>query len=232
MKQIAVFDWDETLRKNFVLFDWMLFLNKKGTVKIKFLNRLINTFKMYKRNKISYKELAVMANEIYAESLKEVKKDILIKFAKLFVKNDNRNLFNFTSPLFDYLNKNNIDIYIVSGAPEEVLHAYKDFFNIENIYVYGLQFEINQYKYTGKIKKNTALYENKKQIIDSLRKDHKILLGMGDSVSDIPLLENADIPVAVNNTDIKLKEVLYINSDIDFNNLIKSFEYIRKIKKV
>jgi HAD superfamily phosphoserine phosphatase-like hydrolase len=228
---VAIFDWDGTLREGFSLIDWMFFLSKKNIVKLKALNDLDILFKQFERKEIIYADLADKANKIYAEALQGISKKEIQKKAKEFVKTDIK-IFNFVKSFMEGVHRKNAKNIIISGAPVELLEEYAVILPIDMIY--GLKLEIKNNVYTGKIIRNTAKKEVKKEIVNELKNEYKIKIGIGDSESDIPIIENAEIPIIVENKMLKekLKEVLFIPKSITYEDLKKNIKKVEEIKGI
>lgn len=107
-----------------------------------------------------------------------------------------------------YLNKKNVDIIVISGAPTRILEQYKEEFGIKDIF--ALEEEVVEKSFTGKVACNYG--NNKFCKVNELIKQYKTTpyLALGDSESDIPLLDSSDYPICVGNG---LKKEKYWNVD-------------------
>jgi len=98
------------------------------------------------------------------------------------------------------LTTNGIDIVLISGAPEVVLSAFQAYFPISKIY--GLSIGVDfQNRSDGTIQRNPGLCSEKQRIVNALQAKARIVLAVGDSVSDIPALTAASIGVFVGRKD-------------------------------
>lgn len=102
--------------------------------------------------------------------------------------------------VFSFLNKNNIEIIVVSGAPQEILEVYKNEFKIDKIY--GLKLDTKKGKYLGSLKINTGMTKSKEKIIKDICINKEVLFAFGDSISDIPAFKNAKYSFVNNNEKI------------------------------
>jgi HAD superfamily phosphoserine phosphatase-like hydrolase len=220
MKKVCLLDWDNTIRPGFTLLDWVKFLTEKNYINKGYEEGIYNVISSYKKGEFDYDYMADLVCLLYAAGLTEHSQNKIKKLAKEFFQNEK--LFPFAKELFNYLKLNNIETIIVSGAPIEILDLFKQKYNFNKIY--GLELELNEKKeYKGSIKLNTAMKKNKRKIILKIEKEYDILISMGDSIADIPLLEKAELPIIVNNKNLKIKnkEPLYIDKDIDGKDFIQ-----------
>lgn len=94
--------------------------------------------------------------------------------------------------IFPFLLANGITPIVISGAPQEQVELFKKRIPFKN--VYGLQYEIEDEKYTDNYNINTAIADGKTKIIQKFMKENpeaEIIFGFGDSEADIPILKSA-----------------------------------------
>jgi HAD superfamily phosphoserine phosphatase-like hydrolase len=209
-ENIILCDWDNSVRKNFMLTEWLEKLTKEKIIEEKYKKEIEKIFDNYYKGKLKYHELEKI-NELYSKSLKDIEVNLIKQKAKEFVKQDNK-LFNFAKFLFNDAKEKGFKIVILSGAPTELLEAYSKKYGFHEIY--GLKLEIKNNKFTGKMLFNTAGYEGKLHIVNQLKNKYNIIAGIGDSTADLPILENAKIPVIVKNEKLRInhngRRIIYI----------------------
>lgn len=187
---ICLSDWDGTLRRGYVVRDWMEYLLGHGIVSKNSVARMLSYFDQYEGNRIQYPEMAEMIVRTYAESLCGQHAKHLEGMAREFVARD-EGIFEFATPLISYLRDAKIDIVIVTGAPAVVVRHFAHRLNIKSYHALELATD-NAGVFVGKVAANTALKEQKQIIVDEFKKrPAKIVLALGDSSSDEPLFDAA-----------------------------------------
>ena len=227
IKKLALLDWDGTLRSGFTIKSWIAFLVKEKLFDSSVEDSLLNLFNDYLYNKLTHDELSQSTAEIYASALKGFKERDISLAATRFLYEDKNLLNSFSLPLFSFLKKYEISIAIISGAPIEVIRAYKTMFNFDEIF--ALECEIEDGIYSGNIKVNAGDSKEKNKVITSIAFTNKynFYFSMGNSSSDIPLLMASPIKAIVNNKDlvsyiqsnsqIDTKQILLLEEDTDFS---------------
>ena len=127
---------------------------------------------------------------IYAEGLAGQKVKDTLALATRFAKND-KAMFDFTPALFRILLKKNIKIVLISNTPQLLLDEYKKQFKLTE--VHGLQVREQAGSWVNHVIMNPGLSEVKRRIVEELVNKYNIVLGMGDTHEDAPLLEAAKI---------------------------------------
>lgn len=184
----ALLDWDNTLRKGFTITSWTKYLCDKRAIRGETYGKLLKQFELYQANKISYKQLATSTTEVYAQALVDVDLSSIENLAHSFCQEDEE-VFSYTSKLFALFREKEIDAIIISGSPKIILLQYAMRFGFSEIY--GMDVEVMDGKYTGKIKQDFGAGKN--IIVSKICHDRKRMpvIAFGDSTSDEPLLSAA-----------------------------------------
>jgi HAD superfamily phosphoserine phosphatase-like hydrolase len=203
MKQkLAVFDWDGTIRPNFTINQWLNHLVSNMIITGDTTNQLNSLFISYEKKEINHDQLAYLSAGIYATSVKNISKDLISNQAQEFVSLDRNLLFRWSKEILSDLNKQHIDVIIISGAPLEILGEYRNVLKLNNIY--GLDLEMEKGIFTGNILRNPGISSTKEILIKQIEElnNSQIVLAMGNSTSDIPLFHSAPINIIVNNSSL------------------------------
>lgn len=224
----ALFDWDNTLRKGYSLFSWCNFLVEKAIIDKTSLDEINSIKQKYEDGLISHDDFAKNACEKFGECLKGKSVKKITALEKEFINIFEKDVFSFSRRILNYLESNNYKIIIVSGAPKSLISQYVA--DNKNVTVYGLEFEENNNKYTGLVKRNYGF--NKNEIVDSLKKQYgKPSIAFGDSSSDIYMLNESEKSVLIvsDQTKIDLYEadILIYESDTS-NEAYKKIESLLK----
>ena len=200
-KYIALTDWDGTMRRLFTLVSWMEFLAKNDLIDGRYYSEVGRYFRYYAEGNLGHDLLVEKTALIYARSLRGCSRESVLKLASHFMKNDRRELFEFTGGLFRFFMENSVEVTVISGAPREILEQYKAEFNLKDIY--GLELSTNSDGvYDSGISRNHGLSSQKEAITKFLLNDAKATIGIGNSSSDIPLLTNFLLSIIVDNPDL------------------------------
>ncbi len=203
-RKVALTDWDGTIRPGFTLDSWVKYLSKEMDMNHTHVKKIEELLRTYYENQLSHDLLASRTAAVYAEFLKGRSKTEILTLAEKFVKHDIHKLFEYSIPLFKYLISKSIGIIVISGAPFEVLEQYRKLLNLYK--VYGLEIETNENgHYTGKIKHNYGLYQQKAIIRSKLDREYSVIIGLGNSYSDIPILRNVRLAIIVDNQSLNIE---------------------------
>ena len=195
----ALLDWDNTLRKGYTLFTWMDYLIGIGIIESVVREKIDYCMEEYKKENISHDQLAKDACDVFAKSIKGIKKSVLEQQINSYMCEDSTKLYKFTQEIFDVLNENNILPIIVSGAPYNILEKYHKKFNIYK--TYGFVAEVEKGRFSGNVSCNYGY--NKSLKVEEICKKMGILpkIAFGDSVSDFEMLNTAEKSIIVCEND-------------------------------
>ncbi len=197
-KRVALTDWDGTIRRFFTLNSWMKFLMQEGLIDSHHFIELDRYFESYRNGDLDHELLVERTATIYAKSLRGCSRNTVMALADSFKELDREDLFGYSKHLFEYLRNRAIDVIVVSGAPQEILEQYRGEFSLNE--VYGLQLAVDgQGIYNGKIVHNPGRSLAKGDIVNMILKNTPAIIGLGNSVSDIPLLKRSSLSVIVDN---------------------------------
>jgi phosphoserine phosphatase len=220
---VALIDWDGTLRAGFTIVSWVRYLVERGLIAKIAVNELQVAFDLYRCHKISHDNLAFRSANIYAKHMngKEIKE--IESLATEFVSSDRENLMEFTLDLLCEFNKRDFEIVVVSGAPCEILSEYSDFLKFSKLHC--LELKVENKRFNGLVCKNYGLSSLKKEAVESVIKSGStnIIVGIGNSESDLPLLSPAKTKVIVGNFIIGFADsYLSLNKKSDLQIILKS----------
>jgi phosphoserine phosphatase len=219
----ALLDWDGTLRNGYEIVDWTNFLDESGKFDHEIADRQRELVSNYLAGIITYSQAVFDVGVIYAEGLAGQKVEDTLVLATQFAKND-KAIFDFTPALFGILLKNNIKIALISNTPQPLLDEYKKHFGLSE--VYGLQVGERAGSWTNQVIMNPGLSQVKRKIVAELVNRYNIILGMGDTHEDAPLLESARIRLFLkpeNKPHIRVPEVPQLEV-VDGNTVTKTVE--------
>lgn len=198
-ESVALFDIDDTLIIGYTVFPFVDMLVDQGVVDRSTSQALKKDRIEHKKPGASYQEFADNVVTHYCKGLEgrsqhqieEVGQQFLAFIRPVM-------LHSFSQELVDEMNLHSRTIAI-SGSPVEVLRPLAKHLGITE--VQGLEAEVSNGYYTGRVKTNMAVRSEKEKVIAALVSrgfSKQASFAFGDSDSDIPILEAVDNPIAVN----------------------------------
>lgn len=195
-RRAAVFDWDGTLCPDYTILPWIKFLVTKKLFASECLQRMESLFDGFKNKTVDEEQLCIQAAIIYGAGLTGKRCKTVDAAAAEFIVLQNAGLYDFAGPLLKLLRESGVSIFVVSGAPVEVLKAHREPLLLEN--VFGLKLECAAGEtFNGAVLRNCGLSETKSTTVSQLSKEFDIQFGFGNSVRDIPILTGARYGVVV-----------------------------------
>lgn len=188
-------DWDGTLRDGYTVKDWIPFLVKKFSLDKNLIHNVDRCFENYRNGTICYDELVKNAADVHASALVGLRQSDVEYAAWEFVKNDDK-LYNFVDLLSNKCKDNNVKLIIISGAPYEIILAYSRIIHIDNIYSLKVSTD-NKGLFQKNITQNYGIYRDKATIAKKIQKNHKIVMAIGNSLSDAPLYTNNSVNIFI-----------------------------------
>jgi len=195
--KLAVFDIDGTIFRYALQFE--LF---KGLVEYGIFPRIVlkETEEHYgdwlnRRGRYrDFEESLIMSfqNRIRGKVVEDIQ-----KVSRYIVEVKKEHLYVYTRNLIQQLRKDHI-LLAISGAPQEVVDEFATYWKFDK--AYGTGFARDNGVYTGAI--SFPAFSIKKDILQQFCNEHNVSLqhsiGVGDTVGDIPFLEEVEQPIAFN----------------------------------
>lgn len=197
-KPIILLDVDNTLVSGFTVFSFAKFLEQKGLIKPDTTQVLNADLQSYSTGDFNYQEFATQVVSDCCEALKDTPQDEIAKAGEEFLPIYLEHLLPFATELVRIMNSCGVTIAI-SGAPKEAFEPLAKHLGIAHSYL--LEAEVASGVYTGKVKTNMALGDEKIRVIERLKTQGFEIgksFAFGDSSSDLPLLEAVSNPFTVN----------------------------------
>lgn len=191
---VVLVDWDNTLRAGFTVTAWAEYL--AGRDLFSALPTIVTLFDRF-RNDASY-DYEVFCGEMaaaYAEGLAGQSRDKVLTAAASFVRVDNHHVFGFVRSLCEYFAERQLSVIVLSGAPEEPLTQYASTLGFE--LAGALRLEVEDGRYTGHVIENCGLSHSKHDAVVRVSSLKDVVVALGDSLSDMPLLNAASVGFVV-----------------------------------
>ena len=200
-QKLAVFDIDGTIFRSNLQFELIGGLAYDGIFSKETKDKLVDSYRNWLHNRGTYNDYKDELIKRYKMELKGKNKDDIVAVAQKVISFYHARQFIYTKKMIEELKKDHL-LLAISGSPIEIVKEYNKYLEFDD--VYGTVYEINKDKiYTGEVVyapvKNKAdalkIYVAEKGI--SLKKS----IAIGDTESDIPMLELADTPIAFNSDE-------------------------------
>lgn len=190
VRRACVFDWDGTLRSGITTLSWFEFLVPFIPKAQTSADQMRHLLYDYKSNKVNYPYLVKHAGELCASCVADMSVGEVTSLATLFVEVDRDNLYKFSAAVLDAAKRRGYTTFIISGAPTEILVAYSSMLSVDK--AFGLEIKRIGDTYSDAVSANFGLTEQKKEAVAGIiASGFDIALAVGNSESDLPLLEHA-----------------------------------------
>lgn len=213
MKRLALLDWDGTVRRGFTIVDWATYLVTQGALPSRVADKIrVVLTKRLESGNLSHDEAVAEAAALYADALKGTHKEVLTAAAIEFHAFDSTCVFPMWFRLRATLSQAGLGIVIVSGAPQEPLEAHRD--SICDGTILPLEIGVTAGALDGRIVRNPGVADVKRRIVHDLLAsgDAEVVVGIGNSSSDIALFEEASCVVVVDNPALYDRSAFHVSS--------------------
>jgi phosphoserine phosphatase len=198
--RVALLDWDNSLHRGLTLRNWTHYLGERDLLPRAVVDGIEERYSAYDQGELPYRRLAIETPELYARGLEGVRQAELQVHARSYVEQDTRNLFSFSRVLLEVLVERQIETLIISGSPIETLAIHQERLPISGLW--GIVAAVRHGRYTGELELNPAEQTAKEDIISTAVKGARVMVAIGDSEADIPMLEVAEARIVVDNDDL------------------------------
>lgn len=190
----AIFDWDETLHRGITLLPWVKFLRQRLAFPPNRVTLIQELFDQLGSGMLPYEMFADQVVTEYARGLAGTPSADIDRLAGEFVDFDQDCLLPFVLPTLKMLQAHDIVAIVVSGCPQEILNHYCSRLGLNA--AHGLLLRRHRDgTYSGETAMNTALERHKEIVMNHLSSTYDILIAVGDTSSDWPLLKRAKMPI-------------------------------------
>ncbi|USN87774.1 MAG: HAD family phosphatase [Candidatus Nomurabacteria bacterium] len=201
MKKVAFFDIDGTVFRSSLLIELVHYLIKAGVFPSDAVDEFESDKISWQNREGAYGVYVDSVVRTYLKHIKGVHYGELADIGRQVVAIQSRRVYRYTRDLIKRLKNEDYYIVAISQSPKRILDDFCTQYGFDK--VYGHIYEIGpQDRFTGVVT-NEHLIKNKANILkrvfdrnpDLVKKDS---LAVGDTESDIPLLELVDNPICFN----------------------------------
>ncbi len=198
--RVALLDWDDSLHRGLTLRDWTHYLGERELLPGGIVDAIEERYAAHDQGELSYRRLATETPELYARGLEGVAQAELEALARPYVDMDRNALFPFAQTLLESLVERDIEPLVISGSPVETLRLHREQLPIGRLW--GITVEVREGLYTGELELNPAEQTAKDRVISTALERATVVLAVGDSEADLPMLESAQARIVVDNDDL------------------------------
>jgi phosphoserine phosphatase len=198
-RRVALLDWDNTLHHGWTLEPWVRFLVDRGQAPVSLAVDGEQLTRDYLEGRLDgHSDLAHRANTLYAAAAAGwASTDVAALVAPFLDEVDRPLVYGFVPALLAWLVEHGIEPVVVTGAPAELVAGYVESAGGR---VLGLTLAEADGRYTGAIGRNPGPgAEKARAVTEMLAGGYEVVLGAGDSESDLPLLQAARHQLVVGN---------------------------------
>ncbi|HVF14001.1 MAG TPA: haloacid dehalogenase-like hydrolase [Acidimicrobiales bacterium] len=196
-EMVALLDWDNTLHEGWTLDPWVRYLVEEGVAPPSFGRDTQRAVDDYLGDRIDHSELGHRVGALYAAVAGGWRTSDVADLAVPFLAGVERRVFPFVPALLSWLVDRGIEPVIVTGAPADLVVGYVE---PAGGRVVGLTLAESDGRYTGAVRRNPVTADEKARVVAELEADgHQVVLGAGDTDSDLPLLRAARRQLVVGN---------------------------------
>jgi len=197
LTRVALLDWDGSLHRGLTLRSWAHYLGERGLLPDAIVDAIEKRFAAHDQGDLPYRRLATETPELYARGLEGVARAALQGHARSYVDLDIEALFPFSRALLESLVERGIETLVISGSPIETLALHQELLPIRRYW--GITVAVRDGLYTGELELNPAEQAAKQHIISTALEQTRVVLAIGDSEADLPMLEMAETRIVVDN---------------------------------
>jgi HAD superfamily hydrolase (TIGR01490 family) len=198
-QKFAAFDIDGTLIR------WQLYhaivdeLGRRNHIPADLHEKIIEARKTWqsRQHSTSFKEYEETLVAVYHEALTDLSSRVYQNAVDTVFETYKDQVYTYTRDLVKSLKAEGYLLFAISGSQQEVVQKLGDYYGFDE--VIGTTYEQADGHLTGKWK---GVYGHKAEILDELTAKYNLSregsLAIGDSPSDIPMLEKVETPIAFN----------------------------------
>jgi HAD superfamily phosphoserine phosphatase-like hydrolase len=194
-ERLACFDWDGTLRPGASMRKWTQYLESVHALKPGVYDDSERGYEAYLAGELTHDALVQVTVDLYAYGLEGREAALVRAHGEQFVAEDSKDVVPFAAHLLHGLRSDGVVTAIVSGSPTEILYPHAARLGIDAVFCTEL--EVVDGIYTGAVVNNGGIASAKQRVADGLGDRYEIVLALGDSLSDLPLLRAARVAVVV-----------------------------------
>jgi HAD superfamily hydrolase (TIGR01490 family) len=200
MKKVAFFDIDGTLFRSSLVYELLLKLIDEGIYPEEAREEFSEEYRRWRDREGDYAAFIGAVVAVFMRHIKGVHYGELADVGKIAVAEHSKHVYQYTRDLIRSLKRDGYFLVAISQSPKTILDEFCRAYGFDK--VYGRIYEIGpQDRFTGELV-DIHLLENKANIVARVFEKEEVVkegsIGVGDTGSDIPLLESVENPICFN----------------------------------
>ncbi len=200
MKKVAIFDIDGTIFRSSLLIELVNVLIEKGLFEESARKEYEREYKKWLARDGDYESYINAVVQSFLKNIKGVYYGDFFKASEVVVERYSNHTYRYTRDLIKKLKKEGYFLLAVSHSPKTTVDIFSDALGFDKSY--GTLLELGPSEcFTGK-RMDEPLIMNKANIVKRAVEKEKLTLkgsiGVGDTESDIPLLDSVENPICFN----------------------------------
>ena len=200
-KRLAIFDIDGTIFRSSLLIELVNGLIDENIFSKDVYKEIENDYLAWLDRKGSYENYILKVVKIFIRNIKGCReKDMALVIEKV-LNSQKDHVYRYTRKLIEDLKKKDYFLLAISGSPVPIVSKFSAYNKFDSFY--GTLFEVKDGIFTGKVTQ-APTEEGKEKIVKKFLKNSELefdlskSIAIGDTRTDIPLLEMVGKPIAFN----------------------------------
>lgn len=189
----ALLDWDNSLREKVTLFRWEDFLVQKGVLPERVISEREKYRLAHHEGRMDHDQLSKECCLSFLRAAGGISLEQYSELLEEYLPHDREDFAAYTPVLFGWLKTHGIEPVVVSGAPRDIISSYFNEFDIRRAWAFDYEFCDGRLstRFLG------SGGHNKRAVVETCRREFGCdpILALGDSLSDLPMLEAAQCPL-------------------------------------
>lgn len=200
-KKVAIFDIDGTIFRSSLLIEFNKGLMRTGVIPSALVGDLHKEYYAWVERRGSYGDYIRKVVTMHQKAIKGKEQKYVTAAADLVFLAHRDRVYRYTRDLLTKLKKTHL-LLAISGSPLEIVTPFGRYFGFDH--VWGAVYEVDRRGfYTGKVLDKRSV-DQKREILEAFVQEQSLSLvdswGVGDTETDISILEVVDHPVVFNPT--------------------------------
>ena len=198
-RKLAIFDIDGTIFRSSLVRELLNSLIREGVFSKSVEKEVEKDYLAWVNRQGDYENYIWKVVDLYTENIGGKYEKDVSAVVKKTISSEKNKLYRFTRDLLKDLKKQNYFLLAISGSPSFIVSEFARQLKFDHYF--GSEYEVKKGIFTGKVLRGGWL--DKTVLLNKFKQTHRDIdfsssIGIGDTQSDIPLLEIVGNPIAFN----------------------------------
>lgn len=199
-QKVAIFDIDGTIFRSSLLIELTDAFIQENIFPLKACDIYKEAYKKWNEREGSYQDYIQTVVEAFEQNIKGVNYDDFIRISKKVISANHNKIYLYTKDLVKELKDKNYFLLAISNSPKAIVEEFCKTLGFNK--TYGRMYEVGiGNKLTGAVMHIDLISDKAKILERAIEKEELTLdgsVGVGDTESDIPVLEMVKMPICFN----------------------------------